>query len=81
VAKQRGLMLKIGVAMAIAGSILIANLFRNEPLWIQWILGFGLFYLGIPVAIVGAAAHFVGRGPKNPFSLPAGAAGKDSPGR
>jgi len=78
-AKQSSFMLKIGVGMAIVGCILIANLFKNEPLWIQWILGFALFYLGIPVAIVGAAIHFVGGGPKNPLSSPASSGGKSNP--
>lgn len=80
-AKQKSMMLKIGVAMAIAGCLLIAKVFANEPLWLQWVVGFGLFYLGIPIAIVGAAIHFVGNksGPKNPFSAPAGSGGKGPP--
>jgi uncharacterized membrane protein HdeD (DUF308 family) len=78
-AKQKSLMLKIGVAMAITGCILIANFPKNEPLWVQWVLGFGLFYLGIPIAIVGAAMHFVvnKNGNKDPFPSPASSGGKD----
>ncbi len=72
-AKRRSLMLKIGVSMAFIGCVLIANPFRNEPLWVQWMLGFPLFYIGLPLAIVGAAIHFVGysSGTKNPLSPPA----------
>ena len=77
--KHRPLMLQIGIGMAILGAILIVAPVRNEPLWVQWILGFGLFYVGLPVAIVGAAVHFVGRGPKNPFSAPASPAGTKKP--
>lgn len=77
-AKQKSLMLKIGVPMAVAGCILIAKPFANEPLWLQWIVGFALFYVGIPIAIVGAAIYFVGYkgAPQDPFSPPASAGNK-----
>ncbi len=80
-AKQRSLMLKVGLGMAIVGCILVANLFNNESLWAQWVLGFGLFYLGIPIAIVGAAIHFVGNksGAKDLFSSATGPDGKANP--
>jgi hypothetical protein len=63
-------MLKIGVGLATVGCVLIAKPFQQEPLWVQWILGFPLFYLGVPLAIVGAAIHFVGHpsGSENPLS-------------
>ncbi len=78
-ARQRSLLLMIGVGLAIIGCILIAKPFELEPLWVQWMLGFPLFYVGIPLAIVGAAIHFVGYsgGPKNPFSPPANTPGKN----
>ncbi len=68
--KPRSLMLTIGIVLAVVGSILIVKPLGNEPLWVQWILGFAFFYLGVPIALVGAAIHFVGynRGPKNRFS-------------
>jgi hypothetical protein len=69
-AKQRSLMLRIGVGLTVIGCILIAKPFAQEPLWVQWLLGFPLFYVGVPLAIVGAAIHFVGysAGPKDPLS-------------
>jgi hypothetical protein len=72
-AKHRSLMLKIGTGLAIVGCLLIAKPFEQEPLWVQWMLGFPLFYIGVPLAIVGAAIYFVryDSGHKNPFSPPA----------
>ncbi len=72
-AKSKSLMLKIGVGLAVIGCILIANPFKYEPLWVQWMLGFPLFYLGVPLAIVGGAIHFIGydSGRQNLFSTAA----------
>ena len=52
-------LLAIGVVMVAAGGFLLANPFRNEPLWTQWLVGPMLFYLGLPLAIVGAVVHLV----------------------
>ena len=69
-ARQRSLMLMIGVASAAVGCVLIVNPFEHEPLWAQWLLGFALFYVGLSLAIVGSAIYFVGNtgSPKDPFS-------------
>jgi len=69
-ARQRSPMLMIGVALAAVGCVLIVNPFEHEPLWAQWLLGFTLFYVGLPLAIVGSAIYFVGNtgSPKDPFS-------------
>ena len=69
-ARQRSLMLMIGVTSAAVGCVLIVNPFGHEPLWAQWLLGFALFYVGLPLAIVGSAIYFVGNtsSPKDPFS-------------
>lgn len=77
-ARRRSLMLKIGVGLAVVGCILIAKPFEQEPLWVQWMLGFPLFYIGVPLAIVGAALYFVGHdsGSKTPLSPPAQTSGK-----
>ena len=72
-AGRRSLMLKIGIGLAIIGCILIAKPFEQEPLWVQWMLGFPFLYVGVPLVIVGAALHFVGahRSPEDQFSPPA----------
>lgn len=71
-AKPKSLMLKIGVGLAVVGCVLISKPFAQEPLWVQWMLGFPLFYIGVPLAMVGAALHFIGhdRGSKHPLSTP-----------
>lgn len=71
-ARQRSPLLWIGVGLSILGCVLIAKPFEREPLWMQWMLGFPLFYVGVPLAIMGAAIYFVGNssGPKNPFAPP-----------
>ena len=70
--KRKSLMLKIGICLAIIGCILIAKPFNQEPLWVQWMLGFPLFYIGVPLAMVGAALYFVGNNssPKDQLSPP-----------
>lgn len=71
-ARRGSLMLLIGMGMAIVGCVLIAKPFAQEPLWLQWGVGFPLFYIGLPIGIVGAASYFVGyiSSPKNPFANP-----------
>jgi len=68
-ARRRSPLLWIGVVLSIIGCVLIAKPFEREPLWVQWMLGFPMFYVGVPLAIMGAAIYFVGynSGPKNPF--------------
>lgn len=80
-ARSRSLMLKIGVLFAVVGCILIAKPFETEPLWLQWVVGFGLFYVGVPIAIVGAAIHFIGynSGPRDPFARPRNRSQKGTP--
>ena len=69
---KRSILLIIGLALAAIGCVLIANPFEHEPVWAQWGLGFALFYLGLPLAMLGAAIYFIGyAGPKDPFSPPA----------
>jgi hypothetical protein len=63
--------------MLVVGGALFFNMFHNEPFWAEWMLGPLLFYLGGPLAIVGAAIRFFGRteselGSKNPELLAKG---------
>jgi hypothetical protein len=71
--KTRSTLLMIGMALAAMGSILIIKPFEHEPLWAQWLLGSALFYVGLPLAIVGAAIYFIGnpRAPKDRLPPPA----------
>jgi hypothetical protein len=58
--RRRDTLLLIGVAMVAIGGALFFYPFRNEPIWIEWVIGPILFYMGGPVALVGAAIHFFG---------------------
>ena len=58
--RRRDTLLLIGVAMVAMGGALFFYPFHNEPIWIEWLIGPILFYLGGPVTIVGAAIHFFG---------------------
>ena len=58
--RRRDTLLLIGVVLVAIGGTLLFIRFDNEPLWIKWLLGPVLIYLGGPATIVGAAIHFFG---------------------
>ncbi len=58
--RRRDTLLLIGVVMVAIGGALFFIPFHNEPIWTEWLLGAIFFYLGGPVAIVGAAIYFFG---------------------
>ena len=45
--------LLVGALVILLGGALFLNLFSNEPLWVEWVLGPLLVALGLIVAIVG----------------------------
>ena len=55
---RRDTPLLIGAIMIAFGGVLYFNPFQNEPWWAEWLLASILVYLGLPLAIVGAAIHF-----------------------
>lgn len=66
---KRSILLLVGLVLVGIGCLLLANPLNNEPLWMQWGLGFAFFYLGLPLILIGAAIYFVSfTGPKDPFS-------------
>jgi ACR3 family arsenite efflux pump ArsB len=62
--------------MVVIAGALYFNPFNNEPMWAEWILSSVLVYVGLPLAIVGAAIHFFAN-PKSEGSnhIPAGTKG------
>jgi hypothetical protein len=56
--RRRDTLLLVGAIMIAIGGILYFNPFQNEPWWAEWLLASILVYLGLPLAIVGAAIHF-----------------------
>ena len=56
--RRRDTLLLVGAIMIAIGGILYFNPFHNEPWWAEWLLASILVYLGLPLAIVGAAIHF-----------------------
>ncbi len=57
---NRNLLLKIGLISSLLGFLVFLNPLHNEPMWAQWLFGPVLIYLGLPIAMVGAAIHFLG---------------------
>jgi uncharacterized membrane protein HdeD (DUF308 family) len=55
---RRDTLLLIGAIMIALGGVLYFNPFQNEPWWAEWLLASILVYLGLALAIVGAAIHF-----------------------
>ena len=58
--RRRDLLLLVGAVMVAIGGALYFNPFNNEPMWAEWILSSILVYVGLPLAIIGAAIHFFG---------------------
>jgi hypothetical protein len=58
--RRKNVMLEAGLIILAVGCLLFFNPFRHEPLWAEWLVGPVLMYLGLPVAMVGAAIHFFG---------------------
>jgi hypothetical protein len=56
--RRRATLFLIAVAMVLIGGKLFLYPFHNEPLWTEWLLAPILLFLGILLAIVGAAIHF-----------------------
>jgi hypothetical protein len=56
--RRRDTLLLVGAIMIALGGILYFNPLQNEPWWAEWLLASILVYLGLPLAIVGAAIHF-----------------------
>ena len=75
--RRRDTLLLVGAVMVVIAGALYFNPFNNEPLWAEWILSSILVYVGLPLAIVGAAIHFFGANPKAEGSnnIPAAAKG------
>lgn len=57
---HQSLLLKIGLISSIFGFLLFLNPLHNEPMWAEWVFGPVLIYLGLPIAMVGAAIFFLG---------------------
>ena len=75
--RRRDLLLLVGAVMVAIGGALYFNPFNNEPMWAEWVLSSILVYVGLPLAIVGAAIHFFGGNPgtQGRGNVPAGAKG------
>lgn len=57
---HQSLLLKIGLISSIVGFLVFLNPLHNEPMWAEWVLGPVFIYLGLPIAMVGAAVFFIG---------------------
>jgi hypothetical protein len=62
----KDVLLKVGLLLLFIGSLIYFHPFHTQPWWMEWFVGPVLFYLGLPLAIVGTAIHVFREG-----SLPA----------
>lgn len=59
--RQCAILLAIGTILVVLGGVLFLNLFNNEPLWSEWLLGPFVVCVGFAMAIVGIALHCYSR--------------------
>ena len=59
--RQCAILLAIGTVLVILGGALFLNLFYNEPLWAEWLLGPFVVCAGLVMAIVGISLHCYSR--------------------
>lgn len=62
--KGKNGLLKAGLLLLAVGSVIFFHPFHTQPMWMEWIVGPVLFYLGLPLAILGIVVHTVGTGQK-----------------
>lgn len=54
-ASGKHILLKVGLLLLVVGSVIFFHPFHTEPMWMEWIVGPALFYVGLPLLIVGVA--------------------------
>jgi hypothetical protein len=59
--RQCAILLVIGTVLAILGGALFLNLFDNEPMWTEWLLGPFVVCVGLVMGIVGISLHCYSR--------------------
>ena len=59
--RQCAILLVIGTVLVILGVVLFLNLFNNEALWAEWLLGPFVVCAGLVIAIVGIALRCYSR--------------------
>jgi len=67
---SKNILLKTGLLLSLVGAVIYFHPLYSEPMWLEWLAGPALIYLGLPLAIVGLLIHFFGGNPKNTASLP-----------
>jgi hypothetical protein len=68
--RRKNMLLQTGLVLLGVGCVVFFNPFHNEPLWMEWLVGPVLMYLGLPLAMVGTAIHFFGGAHKGATSAP-----------
>jgi hypothetical protein len=67
---RKDILLKAGLFLLALGALIYFHPFHAEPMWMEWLVGPVLIYLGLPLAMVGIAIHFFGGAAKAGASLP-----------
>jgi hypothetical protein len=68
--RGKDILLKAGLLLLAIGSLIFFHPFHSEPMWMEWIVGPILFYLGLPLAILGIAIRVFGGVQKSNGALP-----------
>jgi len=58
--RNQNKLLNTGLVLFVIGFVFFLNFSHSEPLWVEWLLGPVLMYLGLPMAMVGVAICFFG---------------------
>jgi hypothetical protein len=67
---RKDILLKVGLLLLVIGALVYFRPFHTEPMWMEWVVGPALIYLGLPLTMVGMAIHFFGDSEKSAASLP-----------
>ena len=66
---SKDVLLKTGLFLLATGALIFFHPYYVEPMWLEWVVGPVLVYLGLPLAMVGIGVHFFGDTHKTPASL------------
>jgi hypothetical protein len=69
VTRKDGLLV-VGLLLLVAGLLVYFDPFHAEPIWMAWIFGPVLMYLGLPFTMIGIAIRLFGDTHKQDAPLP-----------
>jgi len=67
---RKDILLKASLLLLVTGCLIHFHPFHAEPVWMEWLVGPILIFLGLPMAMVGMAVHFFGSREESATPLP-----------